>query len=134
MNVSCDAALRSLDDLSTLLSQSSEKLRAGTLLDVTQVVEQLKTAAESARTVREAVLSELPDASWQNRDELDALLERVRIISEERAAVQRQRSRLLALAAALESGSIVHRRAQRLAELQQLRGNAINELRSQAAL
>jgi TonB family protein len=134
MSVSCDAALRSLDDSSSFLSESSAKLRAGTLVDVTQIIEHLKTASESARIVREAVLSELPDASWQNREELDALVERIRSISEQRAAVQRRRSRLAALAAALESGSIIHRRAQRSAELTQLRDHAVDELRAQAAL
>jgi protein TonB len=103
-------------------------------VDVTRIIEHLKTASESARIVREAVLSELPDASWQNREELDALVERILIISEQRAAVQRRRSCLLALAKVLESGGIVHRREQRLAELQQLRDHAIDELRSQAAL
>lgn len=134
MSISCDAALRLLDDSLNFLTDSSVKLRAGTLVDESRTIEHLKTASESARIVREAVLSELPDALWQNREELDALVERIRIISEQRPAAQRRRSRLLALRTALESGSIVHRRAQRLAELRQLRDHAIDELRSQAAL
>src|SRR5215469_7541033 len=134
MSISCDAALRLLDDSLNFLTDSSVKLRAGTLVDESRTIEHLKKASESARIVREAVLSELPDASWQNREELDALVERIRIISEQRPAAQRRRSRLLALRTALESGSIVHRRAQRLAELRQLRDHAIDKLRSQAAL
>jgi protein TonB len=134
MSVLCNAAFRSLDDSSNFLSESSAKLRAGTLVDITEIIEHLKTASESARIVREAILSELPDASWQNREELDALVERIRSIAEQRAAVQRRRSCLLALATVLEKGGIVHRRAQRLAELRQLRDHAIDELRSQAEL
>ena len=82
--------------------------------------------------VRELVLSELPEASWQNREELDALARGdTRKLYEARNLEQR-RSRLLALATELERGSIVHRRALRVNELTQLRDQAINELRSQA--
>src|SRR5208283_2932485 len=48
--------------------------------------------------------------------------------------LEQLRSRLLALATELERGSIVHRRAHRLSELNQLRDQAVNELRSQAGL
>ena len=90
-------------------------------------------AAESARRVRELVWSELPDASWQNREELDALNEKIQEIFDART-LEQLRSRLLALATELERGSIVHRRAHRLSELNQLRDQAVNELRSQAGL
>ena len=88
-------------------------------------------AAESARLVRELVWSELPETSWQSREELNALIEKIQKILEARA-LEQLRSRLLALATELERGSIVHRRAHRLNELNQLRDLAVNELRSQA--
>ena len=83
--------------------------------------------------MRELVLSELPEASWQNREELDALMEKIQTILDART-LEQLRARLLALATELESGSIVHRRAHRLSELNQLRDQAVNELRSQAGL
>ena len=56
--------------------------------------------------------------------ELEALIEE--------EAQKNLRSRLSALAAELERGSIVHHRAFRVTQLNQLRDQAINELRSQA--
>jgi periplasmic protein TonB len=125
--------LASLDEPLALLYESLAKLKAAQTVDVGGVVEQLKMAAESARNVRELVLSELPEASWQNREELDALLEKIQKILDARA-LEQLRSRMLALATELERGTIVHRRAHRLGELNQLRDHAVNELRSQAGL
>jgi hypothetical protein len=79
------------------------------------------------------VSSELPEASWQNREELDALIEKIQK-SLEANAVERLRYRLLALATELERGSIVHRRALRVNQLNQLRDQAISELRFQAGV
>ena len=124
-------AVASLDATLALLSESLGKLKAALAVDMAEVAGQLKMAAVSARIVRESVWSELPEASWQNRQELDALREEGQKIIEARALEQR-RSRLLALATELEDGSIVHRRAHRLSELNHLREQAINELRSQA--
>ncbi len=133
MNSFWPPALASLDDSLTLPCESLGKLNAGLAIDIAEVIEQLNLAAESARTVRELVLSELPEASWQNREELDALVEEIRKTIEVRNLEQR-RSRLLALATELQRGSIAHRRALRVNELNQLRDQAINELRSQAGL
>jgi len=102
-------------------------------VDIAEVIEQLNVAAESARIVREWLSSELPEASWQNREELDALIEKIQQSLDART-LEQLRSRLLALASELERGSIVHRRAHRVKELNQLRDQAINELRSQAGL
>ena len=131
MNSFWPPALASLDDSLTLPCESLGKLNAGLAIDIAEVIEQLNLAAESARMVRELVVSELPEASWQNRGELDALIEEIRKTVEARNLEQR-RSRLLALATELERGSIVHRRALRVNELNQLRDQAIDELRSQA--
>ncbi len=125
--------LVSLDEPLGLLYENLARLKAAQAIDVAVVIEQLKMAAESARNVRELVLSELPEASWQNREELDALLEKIETILDARA-LEQQRSRLLTLASELERGSIVHRRAHRLSELNQLRDQAVDELRSQASL
>src|SRR5271166_2494668 len=133
MSSLCTSAIAALDDSLALLYESSGKLKAAKSVDIAEVIEQLKMAAESARTVRELVWSELPEASWQTREELDALIEKIQRILEART-LEQLRSRLLALATELERGTIVHRRAHRVNELKQLRDQAINELRSQAGL
>ena len=133
MNSFWPPALASLDDSLTLPSESLGKLNAGLSIDIAAVIQQLNMAAESARMVRELVLSEMPEASWQNREELDALVEEIRKTVEARNVEQR-RSRLLAIATELARGSIVHRRALRVNEVTQLRDQAVNELRSQAGL
>ena len=127
------STITSLDDSLALLGTSLEKLKAAVSVDITEGTEQLKTATESARNLRALVLSELPEASWQNREELNALLEKIQKRIEART-LEQLRSRLLALATELERGSIVHRRTLRVNQLNQLRDQAINELRSQARL
>ena len=128
----CRSALASLDDACALLYESLEKLKAAQSVNTTEAIEQLKVAAASARQVRELVGSELPQASWQTREELDGLVDEIQKIVIARALEQQQRSRLLALATELERGSIVHRRAIRVGELNRLREQAVNELRTQA--
>jgi hypothetical protein len=133
MSSLCSSALASLDDSLALLWESLEKLKAAKAVDIAEVIEQLKMTAECARVVRELVWSELPETSWQNREELDALIEKIQKSLAART-LEQLRSRLLALATELERGNIVHRRAHRLNELNQLRDQAINELRTQAGL
>ena len=123
----------SLDDSLALFHESLGKLKAAKAVDIAEVIEQLNMAAESARSLRALVLSELPEASWQSREELNGLIEKIQKNIEARA-IEQLRSRLLALAAELERGSIVHRRALRVEQVNQLRDEAVKELRSQAAV
>ncbi|MFI5116231.1 MAG: hypothetical protein ACHP8B_05975 [Terriglobales bacterium] len=127
------STITSLNDSLALLSESVEKLKAAKSVDIAEVTEQLKMAAESARNLRALVLSELPEAAWQSRQELDVLLEKIEKRVEARQ-IEQLRNRLLGLAAELERGSIVHRRAVRVNQLNQLRDQAINELRAQAGV
>jgi hypothetical protein len=133
MSSLCTSALSSLDQSLDVLRESWEQLRAAKSVDLGEVIEQITRAGETARIVRESVRSELPDASWRNREELDALFAEIQKTIDARA-LEQLRSRLLALATELERGRIVHRRAHRVDELNQLRSQAINELRSQVAL
>jgi hypothetical protein len=123
----------SLDDSVTVLGRSFEQLKAAKTIDITEVVEQLKVAAESGRNLRALISSEAPSAAWKNRDELDALLKEIEKKVEARA-VEEQRARLMSLAAELERGTVVHRRAVRVTQLNQLRDQAITELRANAAI
>jgi hypothetical protein len=131
MNSLWPPALASLDDSLTLPSEGLAKLNASLSINIAEVTEQLTRAAESARVVRELVLSELPGASWQNRAELDAHIKNVQQILETRH-LEQQRARLLTLATELERGNIVHRRTVRINRLNELRDRAIKELRHQA--
>jgi hypothetical protein len=123
----------SLDDSLALLYESLGKLKAAKSVDIAEVIAQLTMATESARNLSALVSSELPEVSWQNREELDALIEKIQK-SLEAKALEQLRSRLLALATELERGSIVHRRALRVNQLNQLRDQAISELRSQSGV
>lgn len=126
------SARASLDGSFAVLREIVEELKAAKSVDIGEVAEQLAVAAESARDLRALVSAELPEAAWHNREELDALLETIRKRKEERA-IEQLRSPLLALATVLERGTIVHRRAVRVEQVNRLRDQAIQELRSQAA-
>jgi periplasmic protein TonB len=126
------SALASLDDHLALFSGSLGKLEAAQPVDVTEVIEQLELAAESSRNLCALVLSEVPEASWESRQELDALIEEEIQKNLKARALEQLRSRLLALATELERGSIVHRRVLRVNQLNDLRDQAVKELRSQA--
>lgn len=125
------STISSLNDSLALLCESVEKLKAAKSVDIAEVTEQLRMAAESARNLRALVLSELPEAAWQSRHELDTLLEKIEKRVEARQ-LEQLRTRLLGLAKELERGGIVHRRAVRVSQLTHLRDQAIIELRSQA--
>lgn len=127
------STINSLNDSLAALHSSLGKIKAAKDINVGEVIDQLKMAAESSRNLRALVLSELPEASWQNREELEAIVEEISRRIEARNLEQR-RFRLTALAGQLERGVLVHRRTVRLNQLQQLRDQAVKELRSQAAL
>ena len=112
----------SLDNSLALFAEGLGKLKAAQSVDIAEVIEQLKAAAEAARNLRSLVLSVKPNASWHSREEFDALVGRIQKISE-------ARSRLLALAMELEAGSMVHRRVSRVEQMDQLREQAVLELR-----
>jgi len=127
----CSSAQPCLDDDLALLSDNLGKLKAAKSVNIEEIIEQFKTAVESAQSVRGWVLSEMPEASWRNREELDACFKEIQKRADAKALGQ-LRTRLLTLATELERGSIVHRRAVRVSRLNQLRDQAIKELRSQA--
>ncbi len=128
------SAVSSLDDSLALYRESLGKLKAATPVDVNEVIEQLELVTEFAADLRALIATEIPGASWKNRAELDALIEEEIRRSAEAEELEERRSRLLALASELERGSIVHRRAIRVEELNQLREQAVGDLRSRAEM
>jgi len=127
------SALAPLNDGLTLFCESLGRLKTGQPVNVEEVIEQLKMAAESSRNLHDSVLSEMPEACWKDQAELDTILEEIQERAQARELEQR-RARLLALAAELEGGRITHRRPARLNQMNQLRDQAIKELQSQAGL
>ena len=67
----------SLDDSLVLPFETWGKLKAARSIDSKKSSLRLSCAAEAAEKLRSFVLSERPGASWQNRQELDALLEKI---------------------------------------------------------
>lgn len=67
-------AVASLDDALALLGDNVERLKAAQAADMSEMLEQLKSAAASAHVVREMISADLPEASWQSRAELDAII------------------------------------------------------------
>jgi TonB family protein len=136
MSSTWQPALASLDDFLAFPCESLAKLQSVNAVDVEAIMGQLAKAVDAAQELRSLVSSELPDASWQSREELDALLAQIQRNLEARRSEARRleqlRSRLLALATELERGRIAHRRALRVDQLNQLRKQAINEIRFQA--
>lgn len=125
MSTMCQPICASLDNSLALLSDSLGRLKAAQSVDVREVNDQLVMASEAVGALRSLVTSVLPEATWQNREDLNALLAQV-------DRIMGARSRLVALATELQRGAIVHRRAVRVTQMNQLREQAINELQSHA--
>ncbi len=130
MSSTWPSALTSLDDHVSTLLESLEMLESGGLVDLAQLIEQFESATEYSRELRESLLVERPGASWENREQLAALVQQIAKAKD----LEHRRGRLLALASELERGTIVHRREIRVNQLNELCGHAITELRSQARL
>ena len=131
MDPSLPSVISSLDDSLALFCGSLGEIKAAKSVDVALVIDQFKAAAESAEKLRTFILAEMPDASWESREQLDSVLDQIQKNLEARR-LEALRSRLLDLATELERGNIVHRRAARVTELNQLREQAIDELLAQA--
>jgi len=67
-------AVASLDDTLALLRDNVERLKSAQAADIPEMLEQLKSAAASAHAVRELISADLPEACWQSRAELDAII------------------------------------------------------------
>jgi hypothetical protein len=128
------SALSSLDGSVSLYRESLEKLSAASSFDIAELIEQFEAAAESAQHLRALISSERPEISWQNRQELEAVVAEEIQKSMEARDLEQRRFRLMALATELERGSFVRRRAVRANQLNQLRDEAVSELRAQAGL
>jgi hypothetical protein len=66
--------MASLDDSLALAYESLRKLETGESVDLTEVIRQFQDAESAAQKLRLLISSQHPHASWENRDELEALI------------------------------------------------------------
>ena len=132
MNSLLPSALSSFDKALVQYGEDLAALEAALAVEVADVVEHVKKAAESAENLRQWIAAEMPQASWKDRDELELILQEI-VQKLEARRIEELRTQLFDLAAELERGSIVHRRAVRVTEVNELRQQAIDELMEQSA-
>jgi hypothetical protein len=117
----------SLDNSLELFAANLDKLKAAQIVDINDVIDQVRRATDASRNLRSLVIAAQPGAVWQNREEFDKIVARIQRVSADR-------SRILELATELERGAVVHRRTLRIDQTNLLREHAVMELRSTADL
>ena len=126
------SALGKLDgDVHTIQSQL-DYLRAALEIDDAKLGQSVMQARRDGALLRDLIRAERPDAKWNDRTELEMLIHDLEIAAQERRNQQR-RNKLLDLAGELEVGRVKHRFEARSSALNALRGDAIKELRKEAA-
>ena len=133
MSSPISSALAKLDDCLQAVQVQVEYLRSGVEVDDVQLTAALEDACQNAAEVRELIWAERSDANWNSREALDGLIIELEIAAHERRN-QELRNKLLELADELEAGSVRHRSEARTTALNNLRQEAIQELRAEAAI
>ncbi len=126
------SALEKLDDSLQDVQTQVEWLRAGLEVSDDQLLQSLSDAHQNALMVRELVHAERPAANWNDRTALEQLMHDLEKEAQIKLYEQR-RSKLLDLASELDAGAVRHRFEARAASLNNLRMDAVRELRIAAA-
>jgi hypothetical protein len=124
------SALAKLDDSLQSIRSQLDQLGAAMEVNSEQLNNLLADAWVHGEALRDLIRSERPDAKWLNRESLGQLVQNLEVAI---LRNQERRARLLSLAAELEVGAVRHRFQARSTELNNLRLQAINELRAEAA-
>ena len=127
------SALTKLDGSLLAIQSHLDLLQAGLDINDGQLNQSMSEARHQAATLRDLIRTERPDAKWNDRKSLEHLIHELEIAAKARRNQQR-RAKLLELANELDSGMVQHRFKARAATLNQLRVEAVNELRTEAAL
>src|SRR5580698_5776897 len=127
------SALAKLDGSLQALQVQVDSLRAGLEINDSQLNYSLADTSQNAAMVRDLIRAERPDAAWGDRGSLERLIRDLEVAAQQRRNEQR-RMRLLDLADEFEAGSIRHRSESRTASLNGLRIDAIQQLRTDAAV
>jgi osmotically-inducible protein OsmY len=126
------SALEKLDDSLQNVQTQVEWLRAGLEVSDDQLLGSLSDAHQNGLIVRDLVHAERPTANWNDRAALEQLMHDLEKEAQIKLNEQR-RSKLLELADELDAGSVRHRFEARAASLNNLRIDAVRELRLAAA-
>lgn len=127
------SALTKLDGSLLAIQSHLDLLQAGLDINDGQLNQSMSEARHQAATLRDLIRTERPDAKWNDRKSLEHLIHELEIAAKARRNQQR-RAKLLELANELDNGMVQHRFKARAATLNQLRVEAVNELRTEAAL
>jgi TonB family protein len=133
MSSPISSALAKLDGSLQAVQSQIESLRAGLEVNDSQLSYGLADARQNAVIVRDLIRAERSDASWNDRGTLEHLIHELEIAAYERFNEQR-RMKLLQLGDEFDAGAVRHRSEARTAALNNLRQEAIHELRAQAAI
>jgi hypothetical protein len=127
------SALTKLDGSLLAIQSHLDMLQAGLDVNDGQLNQSMSDARHHAASLRDLIRAERPDAKWTDRKSLEHLIHELEIAAKARRNQQR-RAKLLELASELDNGLVQHRFKARAAALNQLRVEAVNELRTEAAL
>ena len=125
------SALARLDESLQNIRSQLDQLGAALEVNSEQLNNMLADAWVHGEALRDLIRAERPDAKWADRESLGQVVQTLE------AAIRRnqeRRAKLLGLAAELEVGSVKHRFQARSTELNNLRLQAINELRAEASV
>ena len=131
MSSSLRSALEQLDRVVEALQSQLDCLNAAMQVDEEHLTSEVQGLRELGDRVREQIHAERPQATWNDREELENLVHDLEIAAEARLNEQR-RAKLLDLAAELDAGTIKHRFESRSAALDKFRQGAVAELRREA--
>lgn len=127
------SALTKLDGSLLAIQSHLDLLQAGLDVNDGQLNQSMSEARHHSATLRDLIRAERPDAKWTDRKSLEYLIHELEIAAKARRNQQR-RAKLLELANELDNGQVQHRFKARATTLNQLRVEAVNELRTEAAL
>jgi len=125
--------LADLDNNVQALEYQFDCLAAGLAVDEHRVIQALQSASQLAMMLSKLIGAERPGAQWNDRGELEKLIQELQAAAEAKRNQQRS-DRLLELANELDAGRVKHRFQARTSALNEWRAMAVDELRAQAAL
>ncbi|HLI63786.1 MAG TPA: hypothetical protein VKV05_10325 [Terriglobales bacterium] len=133
MSSAFSLVLAKLDSSLQAVQLQVDCLRAGLEVNDDQLRQGLTDARHQAAILRDMIRAERPDANWVDRKALEQLLQELEIAAKARRNQQR-RIKLQQLANELDAGKVKHRFDARSSALNALRMEAVQELRTEAAL
>lgn len=125
--------LSDLDSNVEAVESQLDRLYAALPVNEERLVQSFQTANRQATILSQQIEAERAGARWNDRASLEHLIQELKAAAEEKVN-QKRRARLLDLANELDAGRVKHRLEARTALLNNLRSQAVDELRTKAAL